>query len=105
MISNRSGISRRRRTGGRAGSPRRPSSSASPTEPTAMDLPPPDDALYGLLRDDIRRRGIQVPILVDTATGEVIDGALRTRIAAELGIRQVPTIYVARLDPQERADL
>lgn len=70
-----------------------------------MDLPPPDDALYGLLRDDIRRRGIQVPILVDNATGEVIDGALRTRIAAELGIRQVPTIYVARLDPEERADL
>ena len=49
-------------------------------------------------------RGIQIPILVDHTRGEVIDGKLRKQIADELGIREIPTIYVGRL-PEERADL
>ena len=70
-----------------------------------MDLPPLDADLHDRLRDDIRLRGIQVPILVDNSTGEVIDGRLRQQIAAELKIRDIPTIYVGRLSPDERADL
>jgi hypothetical protein len=54
---------------------------------------------------DIGRRGIQVPILVDNTTGEVIDGKQRKQIAAELGIREIPTIYVSRLSREERSDL
>ena len=50
-----------------------------------MDLPPLESDLHDRLREDIRRRGIQVPILVDNATGDVIDvrlheGALRARV-------------------------
>jgi hypothetical protein len=70
-----------------------------------MDLPPPEGDLYDRLRDDIRLRGIQVPILVDNATGEVIDGRLRTQIAAELKIRDIPTIFVGLLSSEERDDL
>jgi ParB-like chromosome segregation protein Spo0J len=70
-----------------------------------MDLPPLDTDLYDRLREDIRLRGIQVPLLVDNATGDVIDGKLRKQIAVELKIRDIPTIYVARLSPEERDDL
>ena len=68
-------------------------------------LPSLPSDLFTRLRDDIRLRGIQIPILVDNATGEVIDGKLRKQIADELGIREIPTIYVGRLTPEERADL
>jgi hypothetical protein len=70
-----------------------------------MDLPPLDIDLYQKLREDIRLRGIQVPILVDSATGEVIDGRQRKQIAAELKIKAIPTIHVGRLTEVERADL
>ena len=55
--------------------------------------------------EDISLRGIEIPILVDNTTGEVIDGKLRKQIADELEIREIPTIYVGRLTPEERADL
>ena len=70
-----------------------------------MDLPPLDPDLYRKLREDIRFRGIQVPILVDSVTGEVIDGRQRKQIAAELKIKAIPTIHVGRLTEGERADL
>ena len=40
----------------------------------AMELPPLQTDLYDRLRKDVRHRGIQIPILVDSSTGEVIDG-------------------------------
>jgi hypothetical protein len=43
--------------------------------------------------------------LLDGKTGEVIDGRQRKRIAQELGINHIPTIFVGRLTPEERADL
>jgi site-specific DNA-methyltransferase (adenine-specific) len=70
-----------------------------------MDLPPLPSDLYARLRDDIRHRGIQVPILVDGKTGQVIDERQRQRIAQELGIRDIRTIYVSRLSSDERDDL
>jgi hypothetical protein len=41
-----------------------------------MDLSSLPADRYACLRDDIRHRGIQVPILVDSKTGEVIDDNL-----------------------------
>ena len=41
-------------------------------------LPSLPSDLYERLLEDIRLRGIQVPILVDNATGEVIDPMFRT---------------------------
>ena len=70
-----------------------------------MNLPPLPSDLYDRLRDDVLHRGVQIPILVDSKTGEVIDGKLRKQIAAELGINHIPTIFVGRLTPEERADL
>jgi ParB-like chromosome segregation protein Spo0J len=70
-----------------------------------MNLPPLEADLYDHLKDDIRHRGIQIPILVDSTTGEVIDGQQRQQIATELGLRDIPTIYVSRLSQEERADL
>jgi site-specific DNA-methyltransferase (adenine-specific) len=70
-----------------------------------VDLPALSTDLYDRLRDDIRLRGIQIPLLVDNTTGEVIDGKLRKLIAAEFGIRDVPTIYVSCLNREERSDL
>jgi site-specific DNA-methyltransferase (adenine-specific) len=70
-----------------------------------MELPPIPPDLCDRLREDIRLRGILVPILVDNATDEVIDGRLRRRIADELGIREIPTIHVGGLTPGERDDL
>ena len=70
-----------------------------------MELPPLEAAQYDRLREDIRLRGIRIPILVDSGSGEVIDGRQRKRIASELGIRDIPTLYVGRLDDAERADL
>jgi DNA methylase len=71
----------------------------------ALDLPSLDSDLYNRLREDIRLRGIQIPILVDSSSGEVIDGRQRKRIAAELGIRNIPTLYVGCLSDSERVDL
>jgi ParB-like chromosome segregation protein Spo0J len=70
-----------------------------------VDLPALSTDLYERLREDIRHRGIQVPILVDNTTGEVIDGKLRKRIADELGIREIPSIFVGGLTSAERTDL
>jgi hypothetical protein len=84
MISNRNVEYDERGRVGVAGSPHRTSSFFPSPEPHAMDLPPLEGDLHDRLREDIRLRGIQVPILVDNATGEVIDGRLRRQIAAEL---------------------
>jgi hypothetical protein len=79
--------------------------SAPQPEPPLMNRPPLPSDLYDRLKDDIHHRGVQIPILVDSKTGEVIDGKLRKQIAAELGINHIPTIFVGRLTPEERADL
>lgn len=70
-----------------------------------MDLPPIETDLYDRLREDIRSRGVQIPILVDSSTGEVVDGKQRMKVAEELGIKDIPTLYVGRLTPEEREDL
>jgi ParB-like chromosome segregation protein Spo0J len=70
-----------------------------------MDLPPLDPEHFDRLKDDIRHRGVRIPILLDGKTGEEIDGKLRQQIAQELGIRDIPTIFVSMLSSDERDDL
>lgn len=55
---------------------------------------------YDSLREDIARRGVMVPVLVNSATGEIIDGHHRAAIAAELGI-ETPIQTVDIPDPDE----
>jgi len=52
-------------------------------------LPPLTEDEYALLRDDIRARGIQVPLELDES-GTLLDGHGRLRAAAELGITTLP---------------
>ena len=62
-----------------------------------------DDDLKAL-RDDIRDRGIVVPIIVDEHHN-VIDGANRLKIAAELGIRNLPVDIRPGLSHPEKEEL
>lgn len=62
-----------------------------------------DDDLKAL-RDDIRDRGIVVPIVIDEHHN-VIDGANRLRIAAELGIRNLPVDIRPGLSHPEKEEL
>ena len=66
-----------------------PPNSKKPRHEPVIELPPLPSDLYERLRDDISLRGIQIPILVDNTTGEVIDGKLRKQIADELGIGEI----------------
>jgi hypothetical protein len=54
------------------------------------------------LEEDIRARGVVIPIIVD-ADGRVIDGRLRQQIATRLGL-PCPRFVVANLTEDERAD-
>lgn len=56
------------------------------------------------LREDVRERGIVVPVLLDE-TGAVLDGHHRLRVAAELGLEAVPFEVRAGLDDAEREAL
>jgi hypothetical protein len=48
-------------------------------------IPPLTDTEVGMLRESIRRDGVQYPVLLD-ASGNIIDGYHRQQIAVELGI-------------------
>jgi ParB-like chromosome segregation protein Spo0J len=58
---------------------------------------------YAGLREDVKRRGIVVPIIIDEDYG-VIDGIHRLLLAAELGIT-VPTDMRRDLSPEEKREL
>jgi ParB-like chromosome segregation protein Spo0J len=71
-----------------------------------MDLPSISPELRFRLKEDIRRSGILVPILIAQA-GEYLDGRVRLEIAKELGLpaRAIPKIVVGKVSDAERADL
>src|SRR3990167_9021170 len=46
---------------------------------------------FAALKTDIQKRGIKVPVEIDDATGAILDGHHRARIAEELGIKY-PTV-------------
>lgn len=66
-------------------------------------LDPLDPADYERLKEDIRRRGIQVPIDVDEV-GAVLDGHNRMQIAEELGLPEdeVPKRVIEGLSEPEK---
>jgi tRNA1(Val) A37 N6-methylase TrmN6 len=68
------------------------------------ELPPINQDLYQALRDDIARRGILVPLMYDSKTGRLVDGAVRLKIAEELGIasNRIPKLYLGNLSSAER---
>jgi N6-adenosine-specific RNA methylase IME4 len=68
-------------------------------------LPPLDESELAALRDDIAaRQAVIVPIVIDEARN-VIDGANRLRIAAGLGIREVPVEVRLGLSAAEKEQL
>jgi hypothetical protein len=73
---------------------------------TNPELPPISPELRHRLKEDIRRRGILVPILM-AHDGQCLDGRLRLAIAEELGLTsaQIPKIVIGRVSQSERADI
>jgi ParB-like chromosome segregation protein Spo0J len=69
-------------------------------------LPPIGPELRDRLREDIRQRGILVPVLL-ADDGQCIDGNLRLAIAEELGLSsaEIPKIVIGRLTQDERTDI
>ncbi len=72
--------------------------------PFADLLPALSDDDLDALRGDIRERGIVVPIVIDEHHN-VIDGANRLRIAAELGIRNLRADIRPGLSDAEKEEL
>jgi DNA methylase len=70
------------------------------------DLPLIGPELRDRLREDIRQRGILVPVLL-ADDGRCLDGKLRLAIAEELGMSsaEIPKIVVGRLTEDERTDI
>jgi site-specific DNA-methyltransferase (adenine-specific) len=58
---------------------------------------------YGALREDIRRRGIQVPVELDEH-GNVLDGHHRVKVARELGLDSYPRIIRAGMTEDEKEE-
>ena len=69
-------------------------------------LPQVSPELRIKLKEDIRNRGILVPILI-AQDGECLDGRFRLEIAEELGLSPsaIPKIVIGRNSVAERADL
>lgn len=63
-------------------------------------LPDLGTSEYEALREDIRRRGVLVPVELDE-NGEILDGHNRAAIAAELGI-DYPTVVRAGLTEDDK---
>ena len=53
-----------------------------------------DDGTYQFIKKDIQELGIQVPIKVQKGTNIIIGGHTRHRIAIELGLTEVPVIFL-----------
>jgi DNA modification methylase/ParB-like chromosome segregation protein Spo0J len=71
--------------------------------PQAGLVPPLSDEEAQALRDDIERRGIQVPLCA-TPEGVVLCGHHRLRLALELGLRGVPVIRRDGLSPAAQVE-
>lgn len=68
---------------------------------TRVSLPPLDDQSFRALVDDVRERGVLVPVEV-ADDGEVLDGVHRLRALHELGITTYPRVVRAGLTEDER---
>ena len=79
-----------------------PSTRTSSITPT---LPAIDQRLYQALKADIALRGILVPLIFCAKSKQCLDGRVRLLIAEQLGIKQIPKIYVGNLTVSEGNDL
>src|SRR5882762_8702335 len=66
-------------------------------------LPPLSEEEYGLLKEDIRARGVMVPIELNW-NGEILDGKYRTRACKQLGINKVPVVTRRLLTEEEKLE-
>ena len=64
-------------------------------------MPPLSADEYAELKEDIRRRGVMVPIEYDE-NGNVLDGHHRLQICAELGITDFPKVIRAGLTEEQK---
>lgn len=64
-------------------------------------MPPLTADEYAELKEDIRRRGVMVPIEFDEA-GNVLDGHHRLQICAELGITDFPKVIRAGMTEEQK---
>jgi ParB family chromosome partitioning protein len=72
------------------------------SRPTQYQLFPalaPDE--YSALRDDIRRRGVMVPVEYDDK-GNILDGHHRVQICQELGIKDWPRVVRVGMDEAQK---
>ena len=56
---------------------------------------------YAELKEDIRQRGVMVPIEFDEQ-GNVLDGHHRLKVCEELGIKEYPRVIRAGLTEEEK---
>lgn len=66
-----------------------------------VDDLPPRATMNGVSDEmlaDVKKNGIQNPIVIDKETGTVLDGNTRAAAAKRLGIKEVPAIYVKEVD-------
>ncbi|AON96480.1 putative ParBc domain protein [Acidianus two-tailed virus 2] len=61
----------------------------------------PENTMSDKIKNEIQKYGFLYPVLIDQ-NGFVIDGYTRTRIAKELGIKEVPVIVYIFDSPEER---
>lgn len=52
-----------------------------------------DNALYSALKNDIKKRGILIPLVFDAKSGECVDGLVRLQIAREIGLKTIPRVF------------
>lgn len=69
--------------------------------PPYQVMPDLTSAEYEALREDIRQRGVLVPVEIDAETGAILDGHHRVAIAEDLGITY-PRVVRAGLGHEER---
>lgn len=78
---------------------------AAATTTTPITLPALPSDLFAALKADVAARGVLVPIVVDSTTGEVLDGRVRSEIARQLAIRDIPTIFLGKLTAKDRQEI
>src|SRR5947209_18155890 len=67
-------------------------------------LPPLPDEQYAALKADIAAQGVLVPVVLDAATGELVDGHHRVRACKELGLKFPPAVKRRFANPRARRE-
>ena len=62
-----------------------------PDRATAIGMPKDK---FDLMAKDIKENGVRNPIVIDKNTGQVMDGQTRAFVSQQLGIKEIPAIYI-----------